>query len=67
VCEGDTVARFGSDEFGVLVEGLQAPAEASLVANRLLAEPACRWVAAARPPVGKYRHLARILVEIRAK
>lgn len=37
VREGDTVARFGSDEFGVLIEGLQAPAEAHLVAGRLLA------------------------------
>lgn len=36
VREGDTVARFGSDEFGVLIEGLQAPAEAHLVASRLL-------------------------------
>ncbi len=37
VREGDTVARFGSDEFGVLIEGLQSPAEAHLVAGRLLA------------------------------
>jgi len=37
VREGDTVARFGSDEFGVLIEGLQSPAEAYLVATRLLA------------------------------
>ncbi|HZO51542.1 MAG TPA: EAL domain-containing protein [Bryobacteraceae bacterium] len=37
VREGDTVARFGSDEFGVLIEGLQTPGEAHLVAARLLA------------------------------
>lgn len=36
VREGDTVARFGSDEFGVLIEGLQSPGEADLVAARLL-------------------------------
>lgn len=37
VREGDTVARFGSDEFGVLIEGLQSPNEAHPVAARLLA------------------------------
>ncbi|MET8150158.1 bifunctional diguanylate cyclase/phosphodiesterase [Actinoplanes sp. NPDC049668] len=37
VREGDTVARFGGDEFGVLVESLAARADAEAVAERIAA------------------------------
>ena len=35
---GDTVARFGGDEFVILCEGISHPAEAILIATRLQAE-----------------------------
>ncbi|MEV4643169.1 EAL domain-containing protein [Actinoplanes sp. NPDC049548] len=37
VREGDTVARFGGDEFGVIVESLAARADAEAVAGRIAA------------------------------
>lgn len=33
---GDTLARFGGDEFTILLEGLAAPSDAELVAERML-------------------------------
>jgi diguanylate cyclase (GGDEF)-like protein/PAS domain S-box-containing protein len=37
VREGDTVARFGGDEFGILIESLAARADAEAVAGRIAA------------------------------
>jgi diguanylate cyclase (GGDEF)-like protein/PAS domain S-box-containing protein len=35
--DGDTIARFGGDEFAVIVSGVSQPADAALVADRLSA------------------------------